>query len=47
MALKKFGSRAKVALPAVMAATSDENSAIRSYARDAVKAIQADATEPR
>lgn len=47
MALKKFGPRAKVALPAVMAATTDENSAIRSYARDAVKAIQADAPGTR
>lgn len=43
MALKKFGPRAKAALPVVEAATSDENSAIRSYARDALKAIQAEA----
>jgi hypothetical protein len=40
MALMKFGPRAQAALPDVMAATSDEDDAIRYYAREAVKAIQ-------
>lgn len=42
-ALKKFGPRAKAALPVVRAATSDKNSAIRSYAHEALKAIQEEA----
>ena len=44
MALKKFGPRAEAALPEVMAATSEKNGAISSYAREALKAIRAEAT---
>jgi hypothetical protein len=43
MALKKFGPRAQAALPEVLAATSDKNGAIRSDAREVLKAIQAEA----
>jgi hypothetical protein len=43
MALEKFGPRAKAALGDVSAATSDKDAAIRFYAREALKAIQATA----
>lgn len=40
MALKKFGRRAKAAIPEVLAATSDKNNNIRAYARETFQAIQ-------
>lgn len=43
-ALQKFGPRAEGALPAVTAATSDEDSVIRYYAREALAAIREEAT---